>query len=175
MKGTTAKAETWQEAMEEFDRAERAQKGRDKSNGLVYSLDDETVRDYLENQCVDCHQNPCRVLIKKEAFHTLSEALKSLTTTQRRRITRFVLEQKSYSEIARLEGVDESAVRRSIERGLLQLRKKLIGTSISGNDFSEHSQIRYVKHSHSKKETTDRQNESDPLINIYEGGTQNEE
>lgn len=174
MKGTT-KAKTWQETMEEFDRAERAQEERDRSNGLIYSLDDETVRDYLENQCVDCHQNPCRVLIKKEAFHTLSDALDSLTTTQRRRITQFVLAQKSYSEIARLEGVDESAVRRSIERGLLQLRKMLIGTSISGNDFSEHSQTRYVKHFHPKKETTDRQNGKASLININEGGVQDGE
>lgn len=175
MKGTTAKTKTWQDVMEEFDQAEHAQEERDRSNGLIYSLDDETDRDYLENLCVDCHQDPWRILVKREALHILSNALESLTTAQRRRIARSVLERKHYSEIARLEGVDESAVRRSVERGLHQLRKRLIATSISGNDFSVHSQTRYVKHFHPKKETADRQNESDLLIHIYEGGAQNGE
>lgn len=114
MKGITAKPGTWQEAMEEFDHAEKAQRGRDKSNGLRYSLDDEEIRDYLESQCATCHQNPSSVLIKKEAHRMLYEALSSLSTTQKHRIFLHFWEQKSYSEIARLEGVDESAVRRSI-------------------------------------------------------------
>lgn len=79
-------------------------------------------------------------------------------------------EQKSYSEIARLEGVDESAVRRSIERGLRQLKKKLTGTGVTANDFAERSPTRHVKHFHPKKENTDRQKAEASIIKFDDGG-----
>lgn len=170
MNPKTREAKTWREVMEAFDRAEHALEERDRSNGLAYSLDDENIRDFLENQCVDCHKNPHRVFVKKEAYRILYEALKALSDSQKRRIYRRFWERKSCSEIARLEGVDESAVRRSIERGLRQLKKKLTGTGVTANDFAERSPTRYVKHFHPKKENTDRQKQSPPLINIYEGG-----
>lgn len=118
MKPKTQEAKTWQEVVEDFDRAEHALEERNRSNGLAYSLDDEKIRDFLENQCVDCHKNLHRVFVKKEAYRILYEALKALSDSQKRRIYRRFWERKSCSEIARLEGVDESAVRRSIERGL---------------------------------------------------------
>lgn len=161
--------------MGEFDRVEHAQEERDKSNGVTESFDGCLNRDKLEMKCVNPHYSPVKILERKEARRILYEALSSLSETQRNRIYLYFWEQKSYSKIARLEGVDESAVRRSIARGLLQLRKSFIGTSISGNDFTEHSQTRYVKHIHPKKQTADRQNESDLLIHIYEGGSQDGE
>ncbi len=170
MNPKTQKAKTWKEAMEEIDRAEHALEERDRSNGLVYSLDDENIRDFLENQCADCHKNPHRVLVKKEAYRILYEALGTLPDSQKHRIYRRFWERKSYSEIARLEGVDESAVRRSTQRGLRQLKKKLTCTGVTANDFAERVPTRYVKHFHPKKENTDRQNGKASLININEGG-----
>lgn len=161
--------------MEEFDRAEHALEERDRSNGLVYSLDDENIRDFLENQCADCHKNPHRVFVKKEAYRILYDALKALSDSQKRRILLRFWEQKSCSEIARLESVDESAVRHSIGRGLRQLKKKLAGTGVTANDFAERVPTRYVKHYHPKKESTDRQNGKASLININEGGAQDGE
>lgn len=170
MNPKTREAKTWREVIEKFDRAEHALEERDRSNGLAYSLDDENIRDFLENQCVDCHKNPHRVFVKKEAYRILHEALKTLSDSQKRRIHLRFWEQKSYSEIARLEGVDESAVRRSIERGLRQLKKKLTGTGVTVNDFAECSPTRYVKHFHPKKENADRQKAETSIIKFDDGG-----
>lgn len=170
MNPKTQETKTWKEVVEKFDRAEHALEERDRSNGLVYSLDDENIRDFLENQCVDCHKNPHRVFVKKEAYRILYEALKALSDSQRCRMHLRFWEQKSYSEIARLEGVDESAVRRSIERGLRQLKKKLTGTGVTANDFAERSPTRYVKHFHPKKENTDRQKAEASIIKFDDGG-----
>lgn len=51
----------------------------------------------------------------------------------------------------------------------------LIGTGISANDFAEQAPTRYVKHFHPEKESKDMQNKNASLINIYEGGEQDEE
>ena len=56
-----------------------------------------------------------------------------------------------------------------------QLKKMLIGTGISANDFAEQAPTRYVKHFHPEKESKDMQNKNASLINIYEGGEQDEE
>ena len=53
-----------------------------------------------------------------ELFCYLCAALDSLPETQGRRVDACVILGKSYSEVARAEGVHESAVRRSVERGL---------------------------------------------------------
>lgn len=170
MNPKTQEAKTWREVVEDFDRAEHALEERDRSNGLAYSLDDKKIRDFLENQCVDCHKNPHRVFVKKEAYRILYEALKALSDSQRRRMHLRFWEQKSCLEIARLEGVDESAVRRSIERGLRQLKKKLTGTGVTANDFTERSPTRYVKHFHPKKPTADRQKAKTSIIKFDDGG-----
>lgn len=175
MNSKTQEAKNWREAIKEFDKAEHAQRERDRSNGLVYSLDDEEIRDYLEHQCAECHLNPHRVLVRKEAVRTLYHLMNELSPAQKGRIQLHFWEQKSYSEIARLEGVDESAVRHSIQRGLKQLKKGLIGTGVSENDFAEHLPTRYVKHFHSKKEGPDRQSNPLSLITIRERGATNGE
>ena len=91
------------------------------------------------------------------------------------RIYRYFFCEENYSQIARSEGVDESTVRRSIERGLIQLRKKLFGTGISTDDFAIRSHTRYVKHFHPKKEAADRQSQTSSFINMDEGGVANGE
>lgn len=59
-----------------------------------------------------------------ELERLLKEALAQLTETQRRRLLASVLNDESNQRIAALESVDESAVRRSIQRGLAALKKK---------------------------------------------------
>ena len=174
MKTKTAGKEAWQEAMEAFEQAEHAQEERDRSNGLVYSLDNGKIRDFLESRCAGTRESPERIVIKAASRQALYQALNGLPPTQKRRIAQFFFQQKSYSKIARFEGVDESAVRHSVKRALIQLRKALKGTSISARDFSEHHPTRYVKHFHPNKETADRQNKSTPLINMDEGGAADE-
>ena len=55
----------------------------------------------------------------------LCAALNSLPETQGRRVDACVILGKSYSEVARAEGVHESAVRRSVERGLEKMKQYL--------------------------------------------------
>ncbi|MBS5873403.1 MAG: hypothetical protein KIC46_04705 [Clostridiales bacterium] len=63
--------------------------------------------------------------------------------------------------------MDESAVRRSVERGLKQLRWMLTGADISSDDLARRSHTQCVKHFHPKKERPDRQSDHPSLINIY--------
>lgn len=150
-------ATTWQEAIQAFDRAEHAQAERDRSNGLFYSLDDETIRDRLESHCMDARQTPYRALVRREARRILREGMDELSASQRQRIYLHFWEGESYCEIARAEGVDESAVRRSIQRGLAQLKKHLSGTGITTADFALRVPTHYVKHTRRKKTETIRQ------------------
>ena len=52
-------------------------------------------------------------------------ALNSLPEIQGRRVDACVILGKSYREVARAEGVDKSAVRRSVLSGLAQMEKYL--------------------------------------------------
>lgn len=160
-------ATIWRALVKEFDKAEHAQKERDRRNGLVFSLDDERLRDYLESRCMAYDVDPFRIFIRMESYRILYDALNGLLGKQAVRIYRHFFCEENYSQIARSEGVDESAVRRSIERGLIQLRKKLFGTGISTGDFAIRSPTRYVKHFHPKKEAADRQSPTSSLISIY--------
>ena len=60
-----------------------------------------------------------------ELERLLKEALAQLTPSQRRRLFASVLNDESNQRIAKRESVDESAVRRSIQRGLASLKKIL--------------------------------------------------
>lgn len=69
-------------------------------------------------------EQPDEALERMELERLLKEALAQLTETQRRRLLASVLNDESNQRIAALESVDESAVRRSIQRGLAALKKK---------------------------------------------------
>ncbi len=68
---------------------------------------------------------PDEVLERKERFCRLWNALNSLPPAQGRRVDACVILGKSFSEVALAEGVDESAVRRAVERGLENMKKFL--------------------------------------------------
>ena len=64
-------------------------------------------------------------MLRLERFYYLWNALNSLPEVQGKRVEACVLDGKSYAVVARTEGVDSSAVRRSTLCGLENMRKFL--------------------------------------------------
>ncbi len=67
--------------------------------------------------------SPLAELERKYMSQKLYEALSTLSPEQQRRIYAKFFLGLSYTSIAKTEGCDESAVRRSIQRGMLQIKK----------------------------------------------------
>ncbi len=95
---------------------------RQKRNKANYSLD---AGDGIENSIVDFEPSAQELLERKERFMRLCCALNSLPDTQGRRIDAHIILGKPLREIADDEGVDESSVRESIQRGLTNMKKYL--------------------------------------------------
>ena len=93
-----------------------------RDNKAFYSLD---AGDGIEAEALNLPEQPDEVLERMELERLLQEALAQLTETQRRRLLASVLNDESNQRIAKRESVDESAVRRSIQRGLASLKKIL--------------------------------------------------
>ena len=93
-----------------------------RDNKAFYSLD---AGDGIEAEALNLPEQPDAALERMELERTMREALAQLTETQRRRLLASVLNDESNQRIAALESVDESAVRRSIQRGLASLKKIL--------------------------------------------------
>ena len=93
-----------------------------RDNKAFYSLD---AGDGIEAEALNLPEQPDEALERMELERLLKEALAQLTETQRRRLLVSVLNDESNQRIAALESVDESAVRRSIQRGLAALKKIL--------------------------------------------------
>ena len=91
-----------------------------RDNKAFYSLD---AGDGIEAEALNLPEQPDEALERMELERLLKEALAQLTETQRRRLLVSVLNDESNQRIAALESVDESAVRRSIQRGLAALKK----------------------------------------------------
>ena len=86
-----------------------------------YSLDFEAD---MEAAAVDCHSdNPEYIFTMMERHCNLCQALNSLPDIQGRRIDAHFLQGKSHAEIAQAEGVSESAVQASIQKGLANMKK----------------------------------------------------
>ena len=93
-----------------------------RDNKAFYSLD---AGDGIEAEALNLPEQPDEALERMELERLLKEALAQLTPSQRRRLLVSVLNDESNQRIAALESVDESAVRRSIQRGLAALKKIL--------------------------------------------------
>ena len=91
-------------------------------NKAQYSLD---CDDGIEYSACLSEPTPQELLERMERFCDLWNALNTLHETQGRRVDACVILGKSYSEVARAEGVHESAVRRSVERGLEKMKQYL--------------------------------------------------
>ena len=102
-------------------REENAYKRQQYRHKAHYSLD---CNDGIQNDEIGVTDDPvfgeCVANLTKEQLYY---AIGKLPEKQAKRIYAHYYFGFSYTEIAKAEGVDESAVRRSIERGLLQAKK----------------------------------------------------
>lgn len=81
--------------------------------------------DGIEYSACLSEPTPQKLLERMERFYYLWNALNSLPEAQGRRVDACIIEGMSYCEVALEEGVDESAVRRAVERGLENMKKYL--------------------------------------------------
>lgn len=93
---------------------------RMKRNKANYSLD---AGDGIENSICEFEPSPEEFLARAVTIQRLCCALNHLSPTQGRRIDAHYLLGQSIQEIAETEGLDESAIRKSIDRGLERMRK----------------------------------------------------
>ena len=94
-------------------RYEMAYQRRLSRHKAQYSLDCEDGIEY--SACLH-EPTPQELLERMELFIRLWNALNSLPQAQGRRVDACVILGKPYSEVAKAEGVDESAVRRAVEQ-----------------------------------------------------------
>lgn len=91
-------------------------------NRANYSLDveDGTACDLFLGE-----PTPQELIDRKERFIALWNALNSLPETQGRRVDACIILGRSYQAVAQAEGIDESSVRKSVQRGLAAMKKIL--------------------------------------------------
>lgn len=109
-------------AMQQAKRLERNYIRRVFYNKAHYSLD---AGDGIENDACFSASSFHETVEHGEMMCRLCRALNSLPETQGRRIEAHYILSKSYQAIAKAEGVDESAVRASVKRGLQRMKKFL--------------------------------------------------
>lgn len=110
------------EALMASKRAEAAHAERVRYNRAYYSLDCDDGIEY--SACVH-EPSPQELLDRKEMFYLLWNALNSLPEVQGRRVDAYLILGKTYRQIAREEGVDKCAVRRSVKSGITHMKKYL--------------------------------------------------
>lgn len=103
-------------------RYEPTHQRRMKRNKANYSLDAE---DGIEYTACFHEPTPEELLERMELFYRLWNALNSLPETQGRRVDAHLILGMSYRDIAKVEGVDKSAVRHSVLSGISQMKKYL--------------------------------------------------
>ena len=90
------------------------------------------------------NQSAEKVFFQHEAYKALSKALAELSTSARCRLLLHFYKGLSFTEIARREGVSESAVRGQIKSALSRLRHTLEAQDISLSDFQCRSVYDYL-------------------------------
>lgn len=93
-----------------------------RDHRAYYSLD---YGDSIERSGIARSNTPEEELIRKELYLTLWHAFWKLSNVQRKRIYAHVVMGYRHTKIARLEEVDESAVRKSIRNGLHIMKNRL--------------------------------------------------
>lgn len=114
------------EALLADKRYEKAYWRRVYYNKAQYSLD---AGDGIENAALPSGLSMDAMIEYGLTICELCRALNSMPDVQGRRIDAHYILGKSYKQIAKEEGVDESAVRASVKRGLQAMRKYLIVAS----------------------------------------------
>ncbi|MCL2566408.1 MAG: sigma-70 family RNA polymerase sigma factor [Defluviitaleaceae bacterium] len=102
-------------------RYQKSHEQRIRRNMAFYSLD---AQDGIEASAIISHtDNPEYIFTMMEKHCRLCQALNSLPEVQGRRIDARYLQGKSIQDIAVSEGVSESSVKESIDRGLKAMKK----------------------------------------------------
>lgn len=110
------------EAFSDFHRNEDKYEKRRKRREDSYGYDDGISEIYhIEIANDELFEN----LLNKELCQRVFQAVSNLTTVQKRRVYLYFYEDKSCMEIARMEGVNHSKVKKSIEQALKKLKKFL--------------------------------------------------
>ena len=105
-----------------FKRREQADQRKIYRHKAYYSLD---AYNALERNAVAQSPSAEEVYEAAEEREVLFNAIMALTEKQRSRLYAHFFLNLSYTEIAREEGIDPSAVRKSVQRALQQLEKNL--------------------------------------------------
>lgn len=104
----------------EYALLEEAYRIRTLRHKAYYSLEQE---DGIERDVLHRPPTPAEILEQKQMNELLYKGLASLPEKQRQRIYAHFFMGMSKSDIAKAEGTDASSVRKSINRGLRQLKK----------------------------------------------------
>ncbi len=110
------------EKLKASKRYEAAYRRRIRYHKAYYSLD---CNDGIEYSACLHEPSPQELLERKERFFHLWNALNSLNEIQGRRVDAHLILGKTYRTIAREEGVDKAAVRRSVLCGIEHMKKYL--------------------------------------------------
>ena len=110
------------EQLEQFNRKEHADFERRRVHRAYYSLD---AGDGIERDIILLVLSPQEIYERKLSNQELYAAINSLPEKQAKRIYAHFFLDMSKAQIARIEGVDPSSVKESIERGLKRMEKFL--------------------------------------------------
>lgn len=110
------------EAFAGFARSEKAHRERVRYHRAFYSLD---AGDGIENDIVFVSASPQEIYERKVTQAEIYAAINHLPEKQAKRIYARYFQDMSISQIAKIEGVDESSVRESVSRGLRRIEKIL--------------------------------------------------
>jgi len=110
------------EVFTDFAKAEHRYLERVRYHKAFYSLDGGNG---IEKDIIFVSQSPDELYEKKLSQAELYAAISQLPETQAKRIYAHYFQNMTYVEIAKTEGVDASAVRHSVKRGLRQIEKIL--------------------------------------------------
>ena len=108
--------------MDSSERAEAAYYLRRYRHKAYYSLD---RSDGIERDILFVSLSPCKIYERKVTVEQLHAAIAALPDKQAKRIYAYYFLGMSKSAIAKAEGVNESAVRDGIDRGLRNIEKFL--------------------------------------------------
>ena len=103
-------------------RYEAAYRRRVTRNKAQYSLD---CDDGIEYSACLHEPSPEELVLRAERFFYLWNALNTLPEMQGRRVEACVIDDKSYAEVGRTEGVQSGSVRGSVLRGLESMKEYL--------------------------------------------------
>jgi len=110
-----------QELLEQSDRQIRSQRRQDRRHIDFLEYIDELTDPAMINPQSD----PADLVIRMESYRQLYAAIDKLSEVQRRRLLLYIEDNLTYRQIAKLEGVNKSAIGQSIDRAIEQLYKLL--------------------------------------------------